>query len=283
MFDTAMRVLGWIILVGVVAAPSAFAQQGPDGASDASVQGVPAWWNLSDPDALLQRMQQASVGDPVVASRSISAALLHGVEARVAAFGLDALAALARPEGAAAVQRFLEHRRPTLRRHAIAAAVAIGGAALSHAVEARLGDPDPDVRGDAAMALGEMSARDALPTLWTALDRDLDASMHAEGSPLIRGCAHSIARLGGATEVERLITYLRRAPIRSLTEAFDIALHRADVPDATKLRVVNAMGALSTPDARAFLLAFVSGWRARPTAYVEAARVNAGRIQIPGE
>ncbi len=259
---------------------SSWAQVAPvAGGDDAS---VPAWWNLNDSDAVLERMQQAAMGNPQSAARTISAALLHGVEPRVAAYGLHALAGLARPEGSLAVQRFLEHRRPTLRRHAIAAAVAIGGSPLARAVEARVGDPDPTVRADAAMALGDMNERASLTTLFTALDRELGASLRPEGTPLIRGCTHSIARLGSADDVERLVGYLRRAPLASMTEAFEIALSRDNLPESLKARIVNTVGSLATGEARTFLLGAVERYRGRPAPWLDLARTSAQRIQVPG-
>ncbi len=273
--------VGLIVLATLAFAPVSAAQQVTH-EHDAPNAVVPAWWNMNDSDALLQRMQQAAAGEPAAAARSISAALLHGVEPHVAAYGLHALAALARPEGALAVQRFLSHRRPGLRRHAVAAAVAIGGSTLARAVEARVGDPDVDVRGDAALALGDMGDRAALGSLWTALDRELGTSLRSEGSPLIRGCAHSIARLSSADDIERLLGYLRRAPLQSLTEAFEIALERDNIPDSVKERVVNTVGSLATGEAREFLLRAATNHHGRPARWVDLARANAQRIQEPG-
>jgi HEAT repeat protein len=238
---------------------------------------------MNDADALLERMQQAAAGNPATAARNISAALMHGVEPRVAAFGLHALAALARREGAVAVQHYLEHRRPILRRHAVAAAVAIGGPELARAVAARVGDPDPAVRGDAALALGEMGDRTVLPRLWAALDRDLLGSLTPQGTPLIRGCAHAIARLGDEEAVVRLLGYVRRAPFRALTEAFELVLHRTDIPDATKTQVVSTIGGLATRDARDFLLRAMELGRGHSPQWVELARQSAQRIQVTGD
>ncbi len=249
---------------------------------DAPHAVVPSTWDMNDADALLERMQQAAAGNPAAAARDISAALMHGVEPRVAAFGLHALAALGRAEGTVAVQHFLAHRRPMLRRHAIAAAVGIGGPELARAVESRVTDPDPDVRGDAAMALGEMNDREAIRSLWTALDRDLTGTLAAQGTPLLRGCAHSLARLGDEAAVRRLLEYVRRAPFRALTEAFELALRRSDLPDAAKAEVVRVIGGLATGDAREFLLRVVEGRTGRVPQWVDLARVAAQRIQAPG-
>jgi HEAT repeat protein len=276
-----MRIAPLLIAAGIGWSPAVFAQTTTH-AHDAPDAVVPAWWDMNDADSLLERMQQAAAGNPAIAARDIAAALMHGVEPRVAAFGLHALAALARREGTVAVQHYLEHRRPTLRRHAVAAAVAIGGPALARAVVARVSDPDPGVRGDAAMALGEMGDRGAIDSLWTALDRDLHGSLDPQGTPLIRGCAHSIARLGNEDAIERLLGYVRRAPFRSLTEAFELALRRNDLSDAVKTRVVSIIGGLATADARDFLLRAVEIAHGRAPQWVELARVSAQRIQVPG-
>ncbi len=251
----------------------------PTSSTPARSAALPAGWEPHHPDAIIQQMQRAVAGNPATASRQISAVLLHGAEPRVAAFGLHSLAAMARPEGSDVVLRFLEHRRPGLRRHAVAAAVAIGGRSMTRALERRLGDPDPDVRGDAATGLGEIGDANSLTQLWLAFERDLESSLHAEGSALLRAAARSIARIGYGTDVDRLIGYLRRAPFRTLTDAFLVTLQRDAINPQLKLRVVNAIGNLATPEAREFLNQFVHNHRGRPNAYVDAARTAASRIQ----
>ncbi|MBL8604115.1 MAG: hypothetical protein JNK72_19460 [Myxococcales bacterium] len=261
------------------AAPAAAtATPGRDAPMPALSSDPPDDWDLTHREAVLARIRQASLGNAADGARAIGQALLAGLEPDVAAVALDTLAALARPEGSVAVAAFLEHRRPTLRRHAVVAAQAINTRAMARRLEARLGDPDPLVRGDVAAALGEIGDLASMPPLWAALDRDLTATLTAQ-SPLAHNCALAIGRRGAIADVERLVGYLRRAPFASIAEAFEAALGRRDLDDALKLRIVRAVADVSTPEVQSFLTRIADGYHGRPVAWVEFARTAAGRIQ----
>ncbi len=237
-------------------------------------------WDTTDPDELVAHIQRAALGPGPAGARAIAGTLLSGVTPRVAANGLDALGAIGRPEGAEAVLRFLDHRRAALRRHAVAAAAGIHTRPLVRALEARLGDPDADVRAEAAQALGEHGVGDtrSIAPLWTAFERDLDATLRSEGSALAHNAAVSLARLGGPDDMVRLVTFLRRAPFATMADAFRAALDRADLPEPARLRLVTAVGDLATHEAREFLTAWAGTHRRPPSPVSNAALTAAGRI-----
>jgi HEAT repeat protein len=227
-----------------------------------------------DGDTLIEAIQAAAVAGTADGARSISLLILRGVPPRVAAEGLDALGVLARPEGASAVLRFLEHRRVSLRRHAVAAAQAIRTPALVRALAGKLSDSDEDVRVEAAVALAEVGNASVAPALFAAFERDLENS----GGRLAHEAALAIGRVGSAEDITRLLASLRRAPFRTMSEALRPALARRDLPDAVKLRVVTAVGDLATREAREFLNAVINDARGRETPVVRAARTAAERI-----
>jgi HEAT repeat protein len=263
------------------AAPLVAAQTPPLSGSDVVPEvpeGAPDGWDLSRREAVLEHIRAAGLGNPAAGARSVAQALLVGLDPETAAQALDTLAALARPEGSVAVLRFLEHRRPSLRRHAIVAAQAIATRPMARALEDRLGDPDATVRADAAMALAEVGDARSLPRLWSALDRDLTATLHPE-SGLAHGCVVALARRGGADDVARLVGYLRRAPFAAMADGLRAALARRDLDDALKMRVVRAMADLSTPEVQAFLNQAVEAHRGPSAPWVEFARAAAARIQ----
>ena len=82
--------------------------------------------------------------------------------------------------------------------------------------------------------------------------------------------------------IERLLGYVRRAPFRSLTEAFEIALGRDNIPESVKQRVVNTVGSLATGEARDFLVRVADAYRGRPAPWADLARASAARIQVSG-
>lgn len=256
-------------------APAAAPAQPATGLSHAA---VPAGWNLDDRDALLQRITQAT-SDPRNGARNIAVVLLHGVEPSVAAAGLDALAVLGRPEGAEAVMRFLDHRRPSLRRRALVAASRIPGGQALRAIEQRLGDPDASVRVEAARTLADVADATAVSALWLALEHDLGRSLEPSGSRFFDACARAIAARGGADDITRLTGLLRRAPFGAVSDALRAAVARNDLPNPLKLSVVRAIADLSTPQAREVLQRIVSEHRGRPAPHVDFARTAAERIQ----
>lgn len=237
----------------------------------------PSGWDLTNPDVLRARISEAARRPD--GARSIAALLYHGVEPSVAAAGLDALAAMARPESAEVVLRFLDHRRAQLRRRALIAAARIHTPALLRAIDARLGDADASVRGEAARTLADVADARSITTLFTALDQDLSVSLEPEGSALTRGATLAIGSRGTGADLERLVGYLRRAPFPAMAEAIHAAIGRTDLADAVKLRLVRAVIDVATPEAQTFLNRVVEENSRRTLPWVEAARVGAARIQ----
>ncbi|MFO0557098.1 MAG: HEAT repeat domain-containing protein [Polyangiales bacterium] len=232
----------------------------------------------ADADALVQAIQAAAVAGTAEGALSIARLLMVGSPPRAAAAGLDALGVLGRPEGAVAVLRFLDHRRATLRRHAVAAAQAIHTPELVAALAARLGDSDERVRTEAATALADVGGAREVAQAFAAFERDVDAMNGARGSALAHELAKLIARAGTADHVTRLLGFLRRAPLETMSDALTIAVRRADIPDPLKVRIVNDVGNLATPGVRAFLTGIADAPRECGAAASRAARTAADRI-----
>lgn len=239
---------------------------------------LPAGWELADRDGLIARITRAAT-DSRNGARDISTVLLHGVEPSVAAAGLDALSVLARPEGTEAVLRFMQHRRPSLRRRALVAASRINTPAMVRAIETRLGDPDVSVRTEAARSLADVADHTAVRALWVALDHDLAQSLEPSGSPFFNACSRAIALRGNSEDIARLYGLLRRAPFGGLSDALRAALARNDLAAPVKLSVVRAIADVSTPQAREVLQRIVAEHRGRPLPYIDFARAAAERIQ----
>lgn len=252
-------------------APAA-ANEDPDAAPDDSPSGG------ADADQLVQVIQAAALTGNADGARAISRLLVNGIPPRAAAAGLDALGVLGRPEGAQAVLRFLEHRRASLRRHAVAAAQAIHTPELVAALAAKLGDSDQRVRVEAATALAEVGGAREVAVAFTAFERDVDAMQGATGSPYAHELAKLIARAGTADHVTRLLTFLRRAPFATMSDALTLAVRRRDINDQLKVRIVNDVGNLATSGVRGFLTAIADAPRDFGQAASRAARTAADRI-----
>lgn len=187
---------------------------------------APPGWDLSRADDTLARIQRAATGDPRRGALEISSALLAGVEPHVAAAGLDTLGVLARPESADAILRYLDHRRVSLRRRALIAAARLHTPAMLRAIEARLGDSDPEVRAEAARSLADVGDATSVRALWAAFERDASHGLGSEGSSLLQESARALGARGAEQDVDRLLTFLRRAPFGALARAFEASLRR---------------------------------------------------------
>lgn len=231
-----------------------------------------------DTDTLIAAIQAAAVSGTPEGARSIAQLILRGVPPRAAAAGLDALGVMGHPEGAPAVMRFLEHRRASLRRHAVAAAAAIHTPELVRALIGKLGDSDENVRIETAAALGEVGNATVVEPLFAAFERDLENTTNPDGGRLAHECAKAIARIGTEEHITRLLGFLRRVPFPTMADAMRAALARRDLSEQLKLRVITAVGDLATGEARAFLQSIVADAHGRETPVVRAARIAAERI-----
>lgn len=276
----ASKIVAFAVLAALgTHAPLALAQTAPaapnddpDAAPDDAVSGG------ADADQLVQAIQAAALAGNADGARAITRLLVNGIPPRAAAAGLDALGVLGRPEGATAVLRFLEHRRASLRRHAVAAAQAIHTPELVAALAAKLGDSDQRVRVEAATALAEVGGLREVSGAFVAFEHDVDAMHGATGSPYAHELAKLIARAGTAEHITRLLTFLRRAPFATMSDALTLAVRRRDVPDALKVRIVSDVGNLATSGVRGFLTAIADAPRDFGQAASRAARTAADRI-----
>lgn len=239
----------------------------------------PAGWDLTRADDTLARIQRAATGDPRRGALEISSALLAGVEPQVAAAGLDTLGVLARPESADAILRYLDHRRVSLRRRALIAAARLHTPAMLRAIDARLADSDPEVRAEAARTLADVADPTSVRALWDAFEHDASNGLGSEGSALLQESARALGARGSERDIDRLLTFLRRAPFGALARAFEASLRRNELPHPVKVRVVQALAGIATPQARELLTRLVDEHRGRPTATIDAARSAVSRIQ----
>ncbi|MDP3279246.1 MAG: HEAT repeat domain-containing protein [Deltaproteobacteria bacterium] len=265
-----LRTLTVSLLAVVLSAPLATAQQR---APSDTAQAIGA-----DTDTLIAAIQAAAVSGAPEGAESISRLLSNGVPPRAAAAGLDALGVLGLPQGSPAVLRFLEHRRASLRRHAVAAAQSIHSPDLVRALAGKLSDTDEHVRLDAATALATVATSAEIPACMLAFEHDVNGPHGASGSPFAHELAKAIGRVGSPAQVQALLAYLRRAPFATMSDALSMAVRRRDLPEELKLRIVTAVGDLATPSVRPFLQAIASSPRECGAAVSRAASSAADRI-----
>jgi HEAT repeat protein len=204
---------------------------------------------------------------------AIEELLRRGTQAEVAELALAALGEVGTESSAPAILPYARHRNPEIRKKALAALSRTGGAGAPAAVRAALSDPDRGVRGVAASGLGPLKVRDAVPDLFVALDHDVGEA------------AASIGQLCAPEECDKLTAKLSTSGLDVMTSAFEAILFRpaAEVPEETKIRIVERVRDLRTEEAGKYLRDLASRWPANESPRVRQAIEQAVRATPGGK
>jgi hypothetical protein len=145
---------------------------------------------------------------------------------------------------------YAHHRNVALRRAAIEALGKTRGPIAIKTLRASLSDPDENVRGLSATALGELKAKEAVGDLFVALDHKVEEA------------AASIGELCDPAECVRLAGKLGSVPFDVMTGGLDQVLLRPpkDVDDETKIKIVGRVRELGTAETNAFLKDVQTKW-----------------------
>jgi HEAT repeat protein len=165
-------------------------------------------------------------------------------------------------EGAGEVlAMYSRHRDLTLRRAAVEALTKTGGDAATRALRRGLSDADPAVRGVSATALRARKAREAVPELLAALDRNVPEA------------SASIGVLCAPADCERLVGKLGSLPFDVVMAGIDEILTRpvAEVGDDLKVKIVGRVRELGTAEVNHFLKGVQTRWPARASHRVKQA------------
>ncbi len=170
-----------------------------------------------------------------------------GLPPRLLDAAIDTLMLLGEPSTAPVFVALAVHRRHSVRLRALQVLIALRPKDTERLLLRGLGDSNAAVRGAAAEGLGEIGAKSSVDTLFRAFDRG-----NAQA-------AAAIGRLCPAGDLPRVLAYVGRIPLTSLTPRFDALLARRDLGEAPKLQVVMQLHELGTAEARGT----IEGLRAR--------------------
>lgn len=184
------------------------------------------------------------------AAPQIAELLGRGMTAPLTEAALDTLADMEAEAASEAVAVYARHRDVALRRAAVKALLKTKGPAAVKALRRALSDSDPMVRGVAATGLGTLKSKDAVPDLFTALDRKMGEA------------AAAIGQLCTGGECDQLSAKLGRLPFDVVTGGLDQVLFRpgAEVTDDDKIKVIGKLRELGTQEANKFLKDVQSRW-----------------------
>ena len=208
---------------------------------------------LEDVALMLDSDQPSDIQEAIEASAAIGEAgvvpllekrMREGLPVDLLAAALDALSLLQKPSAAPVLQELMLYRDPKIRIAAIQAFVALGPKHTPQAealLVRRLGDGDPGVRAAAAAGLGELSVRSALPSLFKAFEKG------------IQGSGGALSKLAAPEHLDRIVGYLGVYPFENVAPILLGLLERADFAEGAKLRVIEEIQAVATPEARSAL------------------------------
>jgi len=179
-------------------------------------------------------------------AKSLIQLLEKGPADKVTEAALDALGAISNPDAIPILIEFMHHRRPKVRIIAVNAIAEIKDPRVSAALKTALSDSDSNVRKAAAYAIGRYGDTSAIDILFKAFDRNVPEA------------AIAIGQIGGQDAMERLASYLGKAPLKDLLPGFSQFLGRAEFPLKGKLDIVDKLTELAGPEVKEFLKQYAS-------------------------
>ncbi len=205
----------------------------------------------ANPDEVRTTIDQLSALDDPAVTPHIIEALRSGQPDAVTDRALEALRVLAQASSIEALSEFTHHRREATRRRAYQALSAIRDPRVAAMLEQGLRDSDRTIRGACALALGEINARPAVDTLFRALQLGVIEA------------AQSIGKLGDARAVERYNEFLGVQPLSVMLSGYGEFLRRNDIPEASKVAMINRLGEVSGTQVRQFIAQYASTFSPR--------------------
>lgn len=184
--------------------------------------------------------EMALSGDPDHV-QAISTRIQQGMPRGLLMQAIETLGLIGDPSAGPTLIALARHRVPAVRTAAIHALVGCRVEGASEVLQRAVHDLDPAVRAAAALALGQLGDRSAVPLLFRALDRNI-----VEAAP-------SLGHLVRGEEIQQLMGYLGRVQFDAMTPALNELFARDDINQRQKLNLVAQLQELGTGAARTFL------------------------------
>jgi HEAT repeat protein len=263
------RVSVFIVLALLAAAPAVSAAQprpgrpGRPSRPAAGADGEALAPTLSDLATIVPKLESArqdevreaidllTVIDRPEVVAPLSQLLRSGQPDAITDRALEALGALGQASAVDVLVEFTHHRREAARRRAYQALAAIRDPRIPRLLEQGLRDSDRSVRGAAALALGQIGARDSVDTLFIAFDRGVIEA------------AIAIGKLGDKAAVQKFSESVGRRPLSVMLSGFEQFVRRRDLDDEVKLEIVQRLGEVSGPLVKTFLREYLGTFSER--------------------
>ena len=200
----------------------------------------------ANPDEVREAIDLLSIIDHPQVIPHLSELVRRGQPDPITDRVLEAFGGLAHPDAIEILTVFTHHRRVGARRRAYEALAAIDDRRVRPLLETGLSDSERTVRAQAALALGEMGARDSLDILFRAFERGVVEA------------AIAIGKLGNRQAVERFTEHLGQRPLAIMLSGYHEFLRRNDIPNEVKSDIVARLGEVSGPMVKRFLADYLT-------------------------
>jgi hypothetical protein len=206
-----------------------------------SLEEIAVMLSSSNADEVRMAIEaSATVGTPDVIPL-IQERVRAGLPPDLLEIAMDSVLMLGHPSSEQLFATLSRHRRMTVRRKAVQALVSLRAPGAPAVLSQALSDGASEVREAAAEGLGELGATSAIDRLFLAFDRNVVSAGRALG------------RVAKDEHVPRLLAYLGRLPLTTLTPVFDALLTRRDLSEQAKLSVITQLQEVATAEARGYL------------------------------
>ncbi len=172
----------------------------------------------------------------------------RGLPPQLLAPAVEVLVSFHQPSVAPVLLELTLHRRWQVRAAAIDALGRLGAKTAQPSLLYALDDPSAEVRSTAVQSLGLVGDARALPALTVAMQRNVE------------GAALALGKLGNSKESELLLERVRKGDVASVESGLHAMLLRANLPLALKLKIVNELAQVDSPNAREVLTVWTQTW-----------------------
>ncbi len=207
----------------------------------ADLEGVLPRLRSQDPDEVREAIDLLTIIDRPEVVPPLADLIRSGQPDVITDRAIQALERVADPSAIDVLTELLQHRRPGARRRAYVALAAIEDPRVRLLLERGLRDSDRSVRGAAALALGELGAKESLELLFRAFERNVVEA------------AIALGQLGDAAAVERYHAFLGQEPLGVMLTGYDAFLRREDIAIDVKKAIVDRLGEVAGVTVRRFL------------------------------
>jgi HEAT repeat protein len=176
------------------------------------------------------------------AARALAKRMHAGLPPALLGDAIDVAVQLGSPRAVPELVDLLQHKRASVRKHALEALAALKAKSAQSAMLIALDDPDADVRRAAIAALAELGNTRALPALLALVQR---------GQP---GALEAVGKLAAARDLATLVGHAPGGDVTQLKPALAGWLAVASRSPGQQLELLAALAKVASPSARTYLV-----------------------------